>query len=52
MAALCLQPGRYAVAGFTLVELMITVAVGAILLTAAVPSYRSFITDQRVKTAS
>lgn len=33
--------------GFTLIELMITLAVAAILLAAAVPSYRSFVQDNR-----
>jgi type IV fimbrial biogenesis protein FimT len=40
------------VPGFTLTELMITVAVGAILMVAAVPAYNGFIINQRVKTAS
>lgn len=39
-------------AGFTLVELIVTLAVLAILLTLAAPSYNSFIRNQRVKTAA
>jgi type IV fimbrial biogenesis protein FimT len=38
--------------GFTLVELMVTVARAAILMATAVPAYDGFITNQRVKTAS
>lgn len=36
--------------GFTLIELMITVAVGTILLTMAVPSFNSLIRDNRLTT--
>lgn len=39
-------------AGFTLVELMITLAVAAILVTAAVPSFMSMIASNRVTAAS
>ncbi len=39
-------------AGFTLVELIVTLAVLAILATLAAPSYNSFIRNQRVKTAA
>jgi type IV fimbrial biogenesis protein FimT len=38
--------------GFTLIELMLTVAVGAVLLAVAAPSMKTFIENQRVKTAS
>lgn len=38
--------------GFTLVELMITVAVAAILATVAVPSMTNFIKKQRLKNAA
>ncbi|WP_446731564.1 GspH/FimT family pseudopilin [Pseudomonas sp. OTU5201] len=38
--------------GFTLVELMVTLALIAILAVMAVPSFRSFIANQQVKTAS
>lgn len=37
-------------AGFTLVELMITIAVAGILLTVAIPSFQGYIANQRVKT--
>ena len=37
--------------GFTLVELMVTVAVAAILVTVAVPAFTSLIRDMRVNTA-
>ncbi len=36
--------------GFTLIELMVTVGVGAILLSVAVPSFRSIIMDNRLVT--
>lgn len=38
--------------GFTLVELLITIAVVAILASIATPSYRAFVAGQRIKTAS
>lgn len=38
--------------GFTLVELMITVAIAAILLTLGVPSYQSIVANNRLATAS
>lgn len=38
--------------GFTLVELMVTLSVAAILLAVAVPSLSNFVVGQRVKTAS
>ncbi len=38
--------------GFTLTELMIVVAVSAVLVAAALPSYNEFVRNQRVKTAS
>lgn len=45
------SPTRYE-RGFTLIELIVTVMVLAILTTAALPSFRSFITNQRIKSAS
>jgi type IV fimbrial biogenesis protein FimT len=38
--------------GFTLIEMMVTVIVLAILTAAALPSFRSFIAGQRIKSAS
>ncbi len=38
--------------GYTMIELMVTLAVLMILTTAALPSFRSFIVSQRIKTAS
>ena len=38
--------------GFTVVELMITIAVAVILLGIAVPSFRELIANQRIKSAS
>ncbi len=38
--------------GFTLVELLVTMTVMAVLLAVAVPSFNSFIVGQKVKTAS
>jgi type IV fimbrial biogenesis protein FimT len=39
-------------AGFTIIELMIVVAVAGVLAVAALPSYNQFVRNQRVKTAS
>lgn len=39
-------------AGFTLLELMVTIALAAIVLGIGVPSFSSFIAGQRVKTAA
>jgi type IV fimbrial biogenesis protein FimT len=44
------RPARSA--GFTLIELMITITIGAILMAIGIPSFRDFILGQRVKTAS
>src|SRR4051812_16603728 len=38
--------------GFTLIELMVTVAVLVILLAVAIPSMSTFVSSQRVKTSS
>lgn len=38
--------------GFTLIELMVVVALAAILLGIGVPSFKSFVAGQRVKTAA
>ncbi len=38
--------------GFTLIELIVTIAVAAILATLAAPSFRQFIVSQRIKNAS
>lgn len=53
MAKLTIEPmSRRNERGFTLIELMITIIVLAILTAAALPSFRSFIVNQRIKTAS
>ena len=38
--------------GFTLIEMMVTIAVAAILLAVVVPSFRTFTLSQRVKSGS
>ncbi len=43
---------RAGLSGFTLVELLITIAIVAILASLATPSYREFVAGQRIKTAS
>lgn len=43
---------RRLIVGFTLIELMVTVAVAVILSMTAVPSFREFILNQRLKNAS
>lgn len=39
-------------AGFTLIELMVTIAIAAILGTLALPSFRDYVRTQRLKSAS
>lgn len=43
---------RHRALGFTLVELMVTIAVLTILVMVAVPSFRVFVANQRVRNAS
>ena len=43
---------RRTIRGFTLVELMMTLVVVVVLLLVAVPSFRSMITGQKIKTAA
>ncbi|AMO24623.1 GspH/FimT family pseudopilin [Ramlibacter solisilvae] len=38
--------------GFTLIELMVTVTIVAVMLGLAVPAFRSFVANQKVKTAT
>lgn len=43
---------RFFARGFTLIELMVVVAIAAILLGIGVPSFKSFVAGQRIKTAA
>lgn len=45
------QPPRHS-RGFTLIELMVTVAIAIIIATVGIPSFRSLMEGQRIKTAS
>ena len=47
-----LPPGRGRASGFTLIELMVTLTVLAVMLGIGVPSFRNFIAGQKVKTAT
>lgn len=47
-----LDATRKGTGGFSLVELLITLAVAAILLTLAVPSFQDYMANQRVRSAS
>ena len=51
-AGLDMVHGMRCARGFTLTELMIVVAVFAVLVTLALPSYNQFVRNQRVKTTS
>lgn len=45
-------PSRHLAVGFTLIELMVTVAVAVTVSMTAVPSFRQFVLNQRLKNAS
>ncbi len=51
VARQCRSGAAGPVSGFTMVELMVTLAVLAILLTLAVPSFKSFTANQAIKAA-
>ena len=44
--------GHRSASGFTLIELMVTLSIAAVLAAIAVPSFRDFLAGQRVKTAA
>lgn len=50
VASIANRPGREA--GFTLIEMMISLVVLAVLMTLAAPGFREFILEQRIKAAS
>lgn len=43
---------RYRFRGFTLIELMVTISIAAILVAIAAPSFRDLVAGQKIKTAS
>lgn len=43
---------RYRSRGFTLIELMVTISIAAILMAVAAPSFRDLVAGQKIKTAS
>jgi type IV fimbrial biogenesis protein FimT len=46
------SPSRFAPGGFTLVELLVTISIAAILLTLAVPSFSTLILNQQVRVSA